>query len=292
MRDRIWMLLALIGFCLLAYIVTINYDSNDEGAMYDVGVYVPEVRTDLTNSKTLYEQLQGSRRITCPVVSPPSPQSGAINMSSIYGSYNTHKYNMSYMFIGKYPLYGDNPMSTLTADNWSSVLKINNTAASSIDPQTIEDLFDGDQFSSDEDFIEIISPFSFIFGNVNSGSIEYLDNGAGNKNLDSMAAQQSIVILNAKSTCRITFTDVANWFCAGEVGTFSTGGSGKNEQVDWVLHYKYHHSTIGKSPNAVCTGGGPGIVIGYAKKTTTVKIEVWTGSSWETISLNALIAQS
>lgn len=230
MKDRVWMAIAFLGFVVLVFVVGKNYNRHDDESVYQVdGSYQPELRDNLTNAKALYEQLQGSRRITCPATTCPTPTGHVVNLTAIYGSYNQHIYQVSCLFIASGAI-GDN-FKEPRLDYWRTDLQLNGTTINEKGSIMLNDLFVPDLFSDERQYIEIISPFAFSFDNINSGSVTYSDK-------DDKVGKQSIVIVNSDKTCRITFDDVANWFCAGEVGTVSIGGTGDDKSIDWSEHYK------------------------------------------------------
>lgn len=283
MKDRAWMVLAFFGFVILVVVVTFNYDKGQDQKVYDIdAMYVPDTRSDLTSSKSLYEQLQGSRSVQCPKVALEKSVDPIVTLSSVWGSYYNHPYRLSNMFITGEVL---NVTESPSADNWEKVLHINDgtnfsVAAYADDEAKIKDLFTTDIFSSGG-CIELVSPFSFSFGNINQGSVTVEKDSEGRE----LSASQKIVIVNSTGTCRITFDNVANWFCAGDEGTETVGGTGSNSKVPWESHYLKHHSVIGATSNAIVTGGSSGYVIGYAKEDTTILIEVYDSGVWKKCSL-------
>lgn len=64
---------------------------------------------------------------------------------------------------------------------------------------------------------------------------------------------------------RITFYNVAGWFCVGN-----------NPTAEDLANHTRHSTIVGNSANAHVSGGYPGNIIGYGDADTTVKFEVGT----------------
>lgn len=286
MKDRVWTLLAFVGFLLLVVVVSVNYNKGQDEKEYQLeAMYMPDKRKDLTSAKALYDQLQGSRRIQCPATSAQRTNDSLIILTSVWGSYYNHEFKLNNMFLTSTTL-GLSSSQQPMMDNWEALLQMNDgagtwkQAAYQSGEHKLSDLFICDIFK-DGSYIEIVSPFTYTFGNVNQGST-IVDEEKG-------ICNQKIVIYNSIGNCRITFENVANWFCAGPEGTETVGGTGDSAAIDWKDHYKYHHSIIGNTNNAVFTGGTSGQVIGYAKADTTIRIEKFSSGTWMDISLEKLI---
>ena len=279
MKDRVYMVLAFLGAVLLVIIIRANYNTNNDSAVYDVGgMYQPDARTDLVSTQAIYQQLIGSRQIQCPTTALSMSKDANVSLSTIWGSYYSHPHRLSYLFITTAALSNGNMVRPM-ADDWRSVLNLS-TAANNTGTHTLAELFTNDIFSNG-DYIEIVAPFNFAFDNINSASTSK-DESTGED-------VQKIVIVNSSGTCRITFNNVSNWFCAGPEGTTSVGGTGSAASTPWEEHYKVHHTVIGNSSNATVSGGLAGNVIGYAGKNTTITIEVLNGTRYESCSLKEFI---
>lgn len=118
---------------------------------------------------------------------------------------------------------------------------------------------------------EIVSPFTFKFQNVNNSGT--LDN-------------QEIIIVSTDGKYRITFSHVANWFCAGEPGEPSDYEK-DNVDSSWLNHM--HQTIVGNSGNSKVKNGPAGMIIGYGKDDTTVKFEKKNNSGWEVIKFGDMI---
>lgn len=276
MSDKFYTTLGFIGFIFIAIIVAINWQGGN--TEYEVqSAYEPVARADLMNSQDLYAQMTGSRALSCPTIDMPSANGGIINLSSIIGSYASNPYGTK-CFIFPSGLLDEPGWRTPSSANLVSDLHLTNKQNTSGEVKFSE-LFESSAGLFNDTYPEIIAPFGFTFGNINS---DVRDDGSGN-------IQQSIVIYNNTANCRITFGNVANWFCAGTVGTTSIKSNNSDGKIPWENHYTTHHSIIGNSANSSVKGGTSGSVIGYAKSDTTILIEAFDNGQWKKISLHKLI---
>lgn len=280
MKDKFWMVMAILGFCVIAVVTYLNYHGKNNYVYEAAGAsYTPQERQDLVSSQALYQQLIGARQLTCPTESLPLSLS-PINLNAIYGT-RENSYEAQFFILNANTITeGASNNLHMDLSDWVAQLKLTD-AASKGEAVSLGDITSADIFAVEE-YPEIIAPFSFYFDNVNS---DYKM-----KDSTSNEAIQTIIIKNVAGDCRITFSDVANWFCAGIPGTQSTKGTGVEGLCSWEDHWQAHHSVIGNSGNAVLKGGNGGYVIGYAKPSTTVKVEVLKGGTWVTISIRDLIS--
>ena len=275
------MVLACIGFVILVIVIRSNYNPGQDQKVYDIdGMYIPVTRQDLTNTQALYQQLIGSRAVQCPVTELPKPNGTVVPVTSIWSSYYNHPYSVTHLFLTSSAIQKDSG-ATPHADNWRTVLNLSDASAST-GSQRVSTLFTTNLFT-DNDYVEIVAPFAFYFDNVNTSASEIEESGGYN---------EKIVIVNRSGNVRITFDYVANWFCAGPVGTVTVAGTGSDGNKAWEDHYSAHHTVIGNSGNASVKGGIAGELIGYADANTLMTIEVYNGSRWVGCSLQDLILPS
>lgn len=278
MKDRVYMVLAFIGFIIIAVVCILNYDGSQELKEFGPGTYyTPQARYGMTSSSSIYAQMTDRKTIACPITTLSSPSKSPIALNGVAGS--NHPYQITNMFF----TWEDVGVSrtTLSRQNVFKTLWPNDSSIATGSGQiTFGDLCPS-AFNTDKDFVEIVAPFSFTYENLNTN----VENG------------QDIVIINTggskRGKCRITFSGVANWFCAGEPGTTQIVSSGKKDnEAQWIDHYKYHQTIIGNSKNAEINGGSGGVLLGYASPSTTVTIEVRKSESgggisgWQTISIS------
>lgn len=273
------MFLAFLGFIFLAIVCIRNYDGTQEKKEFGpFTYYVPDFRYDTVSSKTLYDRLLNRRSITCPETTMRRSDS-MVSMGSVCGS--GHPYNITSFFVGWDDL-GVKQVVLRKASWWKGLGFSSESVLSGSGEVSFATLFADQEMGLDNNtvdenggynVVEIVAPFSFNYGNVNTNT----ENGC------------DIVIINAggndKQKCRITFHNVANWFCAGTPGQTMEvkNGTGKGEQ-SWEDHSQCHQTIIGNTKNADINGGSAGTVLGYANGATTIKIEIYDGS-WKTVSI-------
>ena len=259
MKDRIYMVLALLGFVVISVVFVKNYDKTGRDARdFEIGAYYSPSRSQRSESAyEIYQQIAGTRSITCPETSLSSFSGMALNIGTMYGSSTRSLYDCTYWM---FPLSISNPEGGFaTTDKWAEVLKINKNMQSGC---TVESLYS--HLESDIDGFEIIAPFDFDFVNYNTDGTN------------------SIIIKNKRNNCRITFGNISNWFCAGPVGTTMTVGKNvENTVKTWEEHNSFHQTIIGNTNNAKIQSGSAGQIIGYANTGTTVTIEVLQDDKWE-----------
>ena len=237
MRDKVYIVLAFLGLAVLVIVYVLNQDPSKEDKEFGMLNYYTgtESTSSRQDSAQLYKQMVGDRSLQCPVVTPEK----TIAASAI----------------------GD------TAQNWYT-----NEASKTVGPVSFRELlgsFDvveeqssttpsaesGEQQQQQDTsskYIPIIAPFNYTFDNNNTDTV-------GEDGI-------KIVIHSTTSTgytVQITFTNCANWYCAGKPG--STSFEGHNDK---------HMSIIGCSRNAVLKGGTAKDIIGYGTLDTKVLIEI------------------
>lgn len=301
MSDKVGVVLSLLAFIIITVIVVNNYNFEADEAQFGIGdYYVAGTPADRANSeKQLLAQMNGARNVACPQTTMEKTADGLYRIGSYKVDPDGVLWRNEYFFLSNKVMKNTagNALITPVDSNWegsgSGVQKsfvensgIERDIAFSMNP-TIHDLF---PFINDT--VEIISPFTFTFDNINTNSRHEITIGG-----NSVYCEQ-IVIISKDGKCRITFDNVANWFCAGPIDSQGEVISQEYDEATesykpvrktWEQHSSkdtVHYSVIGNSGNAVVTGGGPGLVIGYAKPDTIVKFEYNNGGSWQDMSLH------
>ena len=288
MKDKVMLVLAFIGFVIIAVVTISNTSADELTKTFSVdSYYVPKSEVDKAGSSALlYQELIGTRTIQCPVTDLSQTRNGVVSVLGLYGSsINKSAYNNIVFFLGQecysdlVNLYRDGEeVSTKTL---SLQFGLDAKILSSKEAVTIGKLLhtsvitDGKGAISNP--VELVAPFNFIFDNLNSNP------------------DKSIVILNKGGDIKITFSNVANWFCAGTYGTTMTVGNGKDSGnvCTWEEHNSNHLTIIGKSQNSEVTGGTAGDVIGYATVDTTVSIELRdSNGNWRPISISEWLSKT
>lgn len=265
MKDRIYLALAFIGFIVIAIVTVKNYDISQDDKEFGVDTYyIPqEVKSRTDSSVELYQQMVGNRKLTCPQPDMIKTTSPTHNLATLYGNSFENEYAAKTIFVTM-----DTTGST-TANLSDKSTVLGDAGVVQVDTARTASSFRlGDLWSiEDGAYVELIAPFNFLFGNVNTTD------------------GSTIVIINNRNNCKITFTNVANWYCAGAVGTtqVTTNGTGDGA-TSWEDHVNNHHTIIGATSNAKVSGGSAKDVIGYATSETIVTIERYKDNAWGTIS--------
>ncbi len=277
MSDKVYTTLGFIGFCFLAVLVYLNWDGHNNTNYEVQSAYSPVERADLMNSQDLYNQMTGARSLKCPAESISQSKDGIINLGTVWGSYANHKYDVKCFFLSAGAL--DETTWKIPTSNWKTDLHLNQSALDTNGAVKFSDLFNTTAMFTNDGCAELVAPFNFQFVNLNS---DIQDDGA--------TVTQKIVIVNSAGNCRVTFNNVANWFCAGPIGTTSIKSTGDDGVVEWKDHYVAHHTVIGNSANASVKGGSTGDVIGYATADTTILVEVFESGRWSSTTVGKFLS--
>lgn len=301
MSDKVGIFLSIVALIIIGIVVAKNYNfAADEKQFTEGGFYVAGTPANRQMSeKQLLAQMNSARNVQCTQTQISQTERGMCRIA-IYNK--SDLWRNEYFFIPNE--YLDEGVKLLNpqeaywtdADNTHGssirsacdILNINSSVADS-KTVTLRDLCDIDGYC------ELIAPFQFVFENMNTNSKhECLECNV----TDGRGSCEKIVIVSKDGRCRITFDHVANWFCAGDIGEPGQATSTEwdestesyiTKRKSWEEHaagQNVHYSVIGNSGNSVVSGGGAGIIIGYGKPTTTVKIEYLNGTIWNEISVH------
>lgn len=256
MKDKVYIVLALLGFAALVIVFVVNFDPQRESKAYSQGNFYspPHVKINDQDAQDLYEEMKGSRNKSCPVTIMSQYTAG----DGVWSPYGT---NYNFILLKQASQESQDSQDS-GSENKSELDNLPSDIGE--DPLTISKIYGTDIKAP----VPIIAPFNFEFAtgctNVNSPT--------------------KIVIEDNSHKYRLEFDKIANWFCAGTPGTEWTvkGHNGDEVKVKWEEHIdgdlkatedveEYHHYTIiGDTRNATITGGNSGSVIGYANGDTTV----------------------
>ena len=268
MKDRVYMVLAFMGFIILCIVYVFNSASSSKlNQTYQLdSFYVPkdQAYNNDNAANLIYQEMIGSRSMTCPKTE--LDRASAVLPNSIPSGSERSTYGVVCLPVNGY-VTGTTSAITKTED-LDSISGIN-----SVGPVTLSSL--GATASST--YYELIAPFSFEYGNKN---VDVSEDG-----LD------EIILVSSTGNCRIIFKGIQNWFCAGVIGTVTQSGSGtyQNEQP-WSSHDTCHLSVIGKSSNALLKKGGAGYIVGYGTTNTTIEVQKLTEDGYVTISLKEFVS--
>lgn len=270
MKDKLYMVLAFIGIIILATVYWFNRDTTNSEVVFDIidSYYVPidQAISNDTAANELFDEMIGNRRVQCPITEP-TMTSRPIYFGT-FTSYEKSKYGVQTYFIDdEATTLFNNYINSTDIEGLPTEIK---TSFNKNESVTFEDI------NATADVIEIVAPFKFTFLNNNTD--------IGN----------SIVIVNSKGNCKITFDNVTNWFCAGIYGTTMESGSGTySNGTSWEQHQGNHLTIIGSSRNSKVGGGVAGNVIGYGNEETTITIHIKDDSgNWVNASLMQMLTDT
>lgn len=303
MSDKVGVFLSLVAFIIIAIVVSKNYNfAADEVQFTEGGFYVAGTPADRQMSeKQLLAQMNSARNVQCPQTHIAETTNGLCRIA-VYNKDKDNKWRNEYFFIPNYWLKDKevkllNPQEAYwtDADKGASTVRsacemLNiNAAAADTTGVTLN------QLCGITEYCELVAPFQFVFENLNTTSRH--DCTQCNV-VEGKGSCEKIVIVSKDGKCRIIFDHVANWFCAGEIGKEGEATSTewddvtesyKTKRKSWDEHatgQNVHYSVMGNSGNSTVSGGGAGIVIGYGKPETTVKIEYLSGSTWTELTVH------
>lgn len=311
MSDRVGIVLSLVAIVIIAIIVAKNYNFASDDIQFAEGeFYVAGTLSDRqTSEKQLLAQMNGVKSVACPQTALEQTEGGICRIG-VYNQETNKMWSNECFFVSNKDLGENYSLLNPTENLWDADSSTSRCAVSLLHLDApsadVKGVSFGTLFTAgsngkaqpfqDDEYCPIISPFQFVFGNMNTTSRHEME-GSGS----SPVVVEEIVIVSRDGKCRITFDNVVNWFCAGPVGTQGDAISTEWDDVDktykkiykgWTEHSSgknVHYSLIGNSGNAVVTGGGSGYIIGYAKEDTTVKIEYLNGTRWEEITVHQWI---
>lgn len=264
MKDRYSAILAFIGLIVLCIIYVFNADPTKTEVTFGIGdAYVPkdQAYNNDVAANEIFAELTGSRTMHCPQTEIKSSSSGVSVAVYLGAQHNT--YGTRYLPIDMNAFNGGVASASLISK--TDVTSIPNVNAKG--EQTL-----ASYGAQGDTYYELVAPFQFLFYNNNTDG----DN--------------SIVIVNMSGNCKVTYSNVTNWFCAGDVGSTTTVGNGiDNNSVSWEDHGTHHLSVFGRSSNAGVHGGSSGGLVGYGTSETSIKIEKLVDGSWTAISIYELI---
>ena len=264
MSDRKYTILAFLGFILLCVIYVFNVNPDRYTNTFMVGdYYAPDSVSSAASANKIYEELAGGRQVACPQTEMVMSSENIAYITGIYLQSETNKYNNTCFFLTFDDIGMDN--SVVSKQDYITKLNLKATNIENATALSLSSIVN----NINDDYVEIVAPFKFIFNNVNTTD--------GNNKLE---------IINSAGNCMIVFEDVANWFCAGTPGTESNNNENSNTiPEDWPNHQ--HNTIIGNSANAVVAGGQAGQVIGYATSNTRVSIYYKndSGEEWKPMTI-------
>lgn len=269
MKDRLYMVLAFAGVIVLIIVYAFNRDTSKSVVNYDAvdSFYVPkdQAYNNDNAANEIFAELNGSRSVHCPVTELKN--STAKTPVSIATGTQRSTYGCVCFPVSRYATNRTDVIGRASdLESMTGYDKMTST-----NPVSLADL-GATATGGTDGYYELIAPFSFMFSNNNTDGTH------------------TIQIINTSGTCRITYSNIANWGCAGSPGTITQTGSGTYEDTTtWIDHDKKHLSVWGKSSNAIVKKGIDGTVIGYGTPETTITIEKLSSEGAVPISIYEFI---
>lgn len=264
LKDKIILGAAIISALIIFVIFAANKVNSDPNAFSTGAYYTPRMTTKVgDNEGNSWSNFAAGNSLECPGIGNTKPACTPISMNGA----------TKYTIIQYFPLTMEelglttNVVTLNTAQSVLNLQDVNNTILGDITGLQLVPMH-----SDNDDYYEIIAPFAFSFDCSN------LDED-----------RRCITIVSSNRQVKIELNNVANWFCAGPVGTPTVyKNSGDDISCNWFDHGDHHATIIGSSKNANKSGGGAGDLIAYGDKSTTMTLSViengqWVMKSWYAI---------
>lgn len=235
--------LVIVGIYLLRMSVNKWTGVTEDSVTLDIfECYRPSKEADLANAKKLIEAMKKEQASACPKETLSTP----MNIVA-YGDSRVYHLTTGNLVSGG--LEGK-------ASDFKNPLSVNpmymcGTHGTEAGIYKIADTY--------EHCYTLIAPFDFKFINANTDG-------------------STIIITNKAGTLRVTFSDVAGWFCASAI-----------LDPESVRAHTSHGTVVGNSPNSYVQGGYGGNLIGFGDYDTKVQCHQLSDGTWNPITLARLL---
>lgn len=267
LKDKLLLGGAVICAIGIFILFAVNKANSDPNQFITGSYYTPKATTKFgLNEGNSWSNFASGNKLECIGISNTTPEGTPI---SINGA-------TKYRIVQYFPLTMEAlglSNNVVTINTIQSTLKLvdeaGTTLGGSTDLQLVPTMNDDDAKDEDGGIYEIIAPFAFTFDC---------------SNVD--ADRNTMQIVSSNRQVKIVFEDIANWFCAGPVGTPTTYmNAGDDVSCNWNRHGDHHATIVGYSKNAVKSGGSAGELIAYGKASTKMTLYVvengqWVKKSW------------
>ena len=280
LKDKIILGAAVISVAIIFVIFAANKVNDDPNRFVTGSYYTPKEVTKVgLNEGNSWANFAGGNKLECVGIGNTTPEGTRITINGA----------TKYKVMQYYPLtmeaLGINT-NVVTISNFKSIIQPQDVAGGTLGESTgltLRPTLQDDDASSSKDSTagddggryEIIAPFAYTFDNSNIDNDRY-----------------TISIVSSNRQVKIVFEDIANWFCAGPVGTQTVYmNAGDDVHCNWSEHGDHHATIIGSSRNAAKSGGSAGDLIAYGKNSTKMTLYVvengqWVKKSWVGILKN------
>lgn len=270
LKDKLLLGAAIVSMIVIFAVFAANKANSDPNQFVTGSYYTPKTTTKVgANEGNSWSNFAKGNKLECAGISNTVPIGTPISING------ATKYKIIQYFPMTMEDLGINT-NICTINTMQSTLKLVDEAGTMIggctelnlSPTLYDESADKSDRGDDGGRYEIIAPFAFTFDC---------------SNIDEDRTTVSIISSNRQ--VKIVFEEVANWFCAGPVGTQSVYKSaGDDISCDWKDHGDHHASIIGHSKNAVKSGGSAGDLIAYGTSSTKMTLYVVENGQWITKS--------
>lgn len=271
--DRFYMIITIISVIVLFVVVYNNWGAMKTSDSFGNGGYYFLDKVNSVDEKSIWSSMNNGREFDgCAVQSPVNASEKLISVKFSYAPYDVQYFFLSQEYL---PSSVTSDSFNLAFTEWtpfnSQVLTANNGGTTfftgDANGYKLASYFGQTDSKYDEVpyDVEIIAPWGGKFQNANTD------------------AGSDIIITNYAGDQRITFSNVSNWFCSGDMP------QGLEEEdtvlVNWKEHQQNHSVPIGNLSNSVCKSFSAGTVIGYLNSNTSICIEVYQNGKWVPITI-------
>ncbi len=253
LKDKIILGGTIISIIIIFAVFSANKANSDPNIFVTGSYYTPRTTTKIgANEGNSWSNFASGNKLECVGISNTTPIGTPISVNGA----------TKYKIIQYFPLSMEElglSTNVVTINNIQSTLKLVDAASPTLGDST--ELHLSPHF---QDYYEIIAPFAYTFD-------------CSNVDED----RDTISILSSNRQVKIVFDGVANWFCAGPVGTETIYmNAGDDITCEWPEHCNHHATIIGSSRNAVKSGGSAGELIAYGTNSTKMTLYVVENGQW------------
>lgn len=264
-KDKLLLGGAVLCAIIIFVVFAANKANSDPNQFTTGSYYTPRNTTKVgANEGNSWSNFANGNKLECAGIANTNAECTPI---SINGA-------TKYKIIQYFPLTMEElglTTNVATMNTIQSVLNLQDVAGSKLGDSTgcqlvpMHSVTDG---SNKGDYYEIVAPFAFTFD-------------CSNVDED----RRSITIVSSNRQVKLRLDNVANWFCAGPVGTETVYmNAGDDVTCEWIDHGEHHATIIGSSKNADKSGGSAGDLIAYGNDETTMTLMVVENGQWVTKS--------
>lgn len=263
LKDKLLLGGAVLCAIIIFVVFAANKVNSDPNSFVTGSYYTPKYTTKIgQNEGSSWSNFASGNKLECEGISNTTPTETTITINGA----------TKYKIIQYFPFTMESlgiETNIATINTIQSTLKL--TDAVNTTRGECTDL----EVPAGIEYYEIVAPFAFTFDCSN------IDED-----------RTTLTIVSSNRQVKLVFTNIANWFCAGPVGTMTIyKNAGSDVRCEWIQHGDHHASIIGSSKNANKNGGSAGDLIAYGQEETKMTLYVvengqWVEKSWYGILKN------